>query len=345
MTAPRRGFVLGKFLPPHAGHVFLCDSAAAMVDEMSVLLCSTDAEPIDGGLRRRWLTGLLPHCRILHMHRDIPQAPEDHVDFWAIWRAAIAEFHPEPIDRVFGAEAYVFRLAQELNATPVLIDPARSMFAVSSSAVRADPAGHWRFVPGLVRPHFQIRICILGPESSGKSTLARLLADRFGATVMPEYGRDYDIYYRQGTGWGGDDFGALAETHRAMRQAMEGGAAPIIIEDTDALQTAVWAEMLLGRAPTVLESLIADTDLADFYLLLTPDSNWTDDGTRYAGDRTTRTWFFDACKKRLRGMGAAFAEVSGADWQGREAAATVLVEDWLNANRPGASPPMKTVAD
>ena len=215
MTAARRGFVLGKFLPPHAGHVFLCDSAAAMVDEMSVLLCSTDAEPIDGGLRRRWLTELLPQCRILHMHRDIPQTPEDHEDFWAIWRAAIAEFHPEPIARVFGAETYVFRLAQELNATPVLIDPARSIFPVSSSSVRADPAGNWRFVPGPVRPHFQTRICLLGPESSGKSTLAGLLADRFGATAMPEYGRDYDACYRQGTGWSGEDFIALAETHRA----------------------------------------------------------------------------------------------------------------------------------
>ena len=338
MTAARRGFVLGKFLPPHAGHVFLCDSAAAMVDEMSVLLCSTDADPIDGALRQHWLSGLLPHCRILHMHRDIPQAPEDHADFWTIWRAAIAEYHPEPIDRVFGAEAYVFRLAQELNATPVLIDPARSIFKVSSSAVRADPAGHWRFVPGPVRPYFQSRICLLGPESSGKSTLARLLADRFGATVMPEYGRDYDAYYRQGAGWGGDDFIALAETHRAMRQAMVGAAAPIVIEDTDALQTAVWAEMLLGRVPAALESLIADTGMADFYLLLTPDPNWIDDGTRYTGDRTTRTRFFDACKRRLRNMGAAFAEVSDADWQRRAEAATVLVDNWLKAERPGNSP-------
>lgn len=331
MTTPRRGFVLGKFLPPHAGHVFLCNSAAAMVDELSVLLCSTDAEPIDGGLRRRWLTGLLPHCRILHMHRDIPQAPEDHTDFWKIWRTAIVEFHPEPIDRVFAAEAYVFRLAQELNATPVLIDPARSMFPVSGSAIRADPAGHWQFVPGLVRPYFQKRICLLGPESSGKSTLAKFLVDQFGATLMPEYGRDYDAHYRQGADWGDDDFISLAETHRAMRQAMAGGAAPIIIEDTDAVQTAVWAEMLLGRTPKALENFVANTELADFYLLLTPDPDWIDDGTRYAGDGNTRKWFYNACKRYLRSIGAAFAEVSGDDWQQRAEASASLVDDWLKA--------------
>ena len=155
MTGLQRGFVLGKFLPPHNGHVFLCDSAAAMVDEMSVLLCSTDAEPIEGDLRQKWLTELLPRCRILHMHRDIPQAPEDHSDFWPIWRSAIAEFHPEPIDRVFGSEPYVFRLAEELNATPVLIDPERSIFPISGSDVRSDPAGNWPFIPELYDHFFR----------------------------------------------------------------------------------------------------------------------------------------------------------------------------------------------
>lgn len=329
MSISRRGFVLGKFLPPHSGHVFLCNAAAAMVDEMSVLLCSTDAEPIDGGLRNDWLSGLLPNCRILHMHRDIPQAPQDHPDFWAIWRAAISQFHPEPIDRVFGSEAYVFRLAEELNALPVLIDPTRSIFPVSASAIRADPARHWQFVPGPVRPYFQKRICLLGPESSGKSMLAEMLAKRFNATVMPEYGRDYDAYYRQGSDWGEDDFIALAETHRAMRQAMAANAAPIIIEDSDVLQTAVWAQMLLGRAPKVLERFIADNGLADYYLLLSPEASWIDDGTRYAGDRETRVWFFNACEQRLCQSGAKFSAVSGSDWQARSEQATRLVDDWL----------------
>jgi len=329
VTGLQRGFVLGKFLPPHNGHVFLCDSAAAMVDEMSVLLCSTDAEPIEGDLRQKWLTELLPRCRILHMHRDIPQAPEDHSDFWPIWRSAIAEFHPEPIDRVFGSEPYVFRLAEELNATPVLIDPERSIFPISGSDVRSDPAGNWPFIPGIVRPFFQRRVCLLGPESSGKSTLAKLLVDRLGATLMPEYGRDYDAYYRQGVDWCESDFIALAETHRAMRKAMANNANPLIIEDTDAVQTAVWAEMLLGRPPKELGAFISDTDLADLYILLSPDPIWINDGTRYSGDEAIRNWFFNACKQYLLGVGATFVEVSGTNWQTRTETATSLVIEWL----------------
>jgi HTH-type transcriptional regulator, transcriptional repressor of NAD biosynthesis genes len=330
VTRLQRGFLLGKFLPPHTGHVFLCDSAVDMVDEMSVLLCSTDAEPIEGELRQKWLKDLLPRCRILHMHRDIPQAPEDHPEFWPIWKSAIAEFHPEPIDRVFGSEPYVFRLAEELNATPVLLDPERSIFPISGSDVRADPGGNWSFLPGIVRPYFQKRICLLGPESSGKSTLGGILVERFRATLMPEYGRDYDAYYRQGAGWCENDFIALAETHRAIRRAMASNANPLIIEDTDAVQTAVWAEMLLGRCPQKLEDLIANTDLADLYILLSPEPNWVNDGTRYSGNQAIRDWFFDACKRHLLDTGATFVEISGTNWQARTATATTFINEWLN---------------
>ena len=47
----RRGFLLGKFMPPHAGHVTLIRSARALVDELTILLCSLPGDPIDGEQR------------------------------------------------------------------------------------------------------------------------------------------------------------------------------------------------------------------------------------------------------------------------------------------------------
>ena len=55
----RRGFLLGKFMPPHAGHLFLCEVARARVDQLTVLLCSHDAEPIPGDLRAAWMADSL----------------------------------------------------------------------------------------------------------------------------------------------------------------------------------------------------------------------------------------------------------------------------------------------
>ena len=45
------GLVLGKFLPPHRGHVHLCEVAQRMCDELTIVVASLAAEPIDGGLR------------------------------------------------------------------------------------------------------------------------------------------------------------------------------------------------------------------------------------------------------------------------------------------------------
>ena len=111
-----RGFFLGKFMPPHRGHLDVCEIALGMVRELTVLVCSTPSEPIPGEKRFQWMKQSVPGARVLHMHRDIPQAPEDHPDFWTIWRKAIREFHPEPIDIVFAGEDYGVRLAAELGA-------------------------------------------------------------------------------------------------------------------------------------------------------------------------------------------------------------------------------------
>ena len=176
----RRGFILGKFMPPHDGHVGICRAAMAQCDQLSVFLCSREVEPIPGHLRAAWLSSLLPDARIIHMHRDIPQEPRDHPEFWTIWRKAIFEHHPEPIDRVFGSEDYVIRLAAEIGGKPVLIDPERIAFPVSGTDVREDPVGNWAHVPGTVRPWYQKRVVTFGPESVGKSTLAARLGSIFG---------------------------------------------------------------------------------------------------------------------------------------------------------------------
>ena len=46
-----RGFLLGNFMPPHAGHVALCRMAAALVDQLTVMVCTLDSEPMPAGLR------------------------------------------------------------------------------------------------------------------------------------------------------------------------------------------------------------------------------------------------------------------------------------------------------
>ncbi|MGN6820209.1 MAG: AAA family ATPase, partial [Sphingomonas sp.] len=85
-------------------------------------------------------------------------------------------------------------------------------------------------------------ICLHGPESTGKSTMAPELARHFGSACVVEYGRTYTEAF--GTSWTMADLVAIAQAHDAQtRQAIASGRTPVIL-DTDPLMTEVWAEML-----------------------------------------------------------------------------------------------------
>jgi len=249
---------------------------------------------------------LLPGVTIVHHDQPVPQEPQDHPDFWEIWRNICLWAHPQPIDRVFGSETYVNRLAAELGAQPLVIDTARLAFPVSGTAVRSNPASVWRFVPGPVRPYFQKRVVLFGAESTGKSTLAEALARHFDTLYVPEYGRTYDAN-RTGGDWTPLDFKAIAQGHEALRAGMAPEAGYVLFEDTDPLLTRVWQEYLLGQAP--LEEF--GHPLADLYLLLDVDMPWRDDGTRYQGDPQARSSFHNRCRVLLDDVNANWHLVSG----------------------------------
>lgn len=322
------GFLLGKFMPPHAGHLYCAEVGKARCDVMTVLVCSHDAEPLDGHLRAAWMRACLPQpgYRVLHMHRDIPQAPEDHPDFWPIWRAAIAEFHPEPIDWVFGSEGYVHRLAREVGARPFPVDPEREVVPVSATAIRKDPRGNWSHVPGPVRGHYQRRLVVLGAESTGKTVLAGSLAARLGGVPIPEYGRDYDALFRHGQDWGAADFEAIAAGHRALADTIAARGGPIVVEDTDAVQTLVWAEALLGDVPASLADRARASVTGRSYLVLDHAPPWHDDGTRHFADPARRAFFTRRLSDWLAAFGADWHLITGPDWAGRTAAAHAILD-------------------
>lgn len=321
-----RGFLLGKFMPPHEGHLLLCDVASDLVDELTVLVCSRDCEPIPGDLRLNWIKESLDNkARVLHLHQEIPQEPREHQDFWNIWRRTIRELHPEPIDMVFGSEDYILRLATELEAEPFIVDKERNLVPVSATQIRNNPQLYWEHIPRAVRPFFQKRICILGPESTGKSELSQRLANHFSTLYLPEYGRDYDATYRQGKDWQSSDFTAIARGHQALRRKLAQRSGYFFFEDTDLLQTIVWAEYLVGKVPADLEKLLENWEFAAFYLLLKPDVAWQDDGTRYSGEIEVRGWFFNKLRTILSDLQLPFEVISGEDWASREKAAKAAI--------------------
>jgi HTH-type transcriptional regulator, transcriptional repressor of NAD biosynthesis genes len=302
----RRGFLLGKFLPPHAGHVFMCRVAQSLCDELTILVCSLPDDPIPGEKRHGWMTALFPNCRVIHHDRPVPQEPSEHPEFWSIWRRLCITAHPEPIDIVFGSENYVLRLASELEAKPMIIDRERIGLPISGTKIRNNPYEHWPMIPGPVRSFYQKRVVLFGGESTGKSTLAAALAKDLGTLVVPEYGRTHDEV-RRGKEWTLQDFDLIRERQRAMRMAAAWEAGPLLIEDTDPYLTDVWQAMLLDRPLTISP----ETEAADLYLFLAPDLPWIDDGTRYWDRDEFRQRFDRLCGELLAKVDANYERIFG----------------------------------
>lgn len=319
------GFVLGKFMPPTAGHVALFDFARGLVDRLYILVCSTPQEPIDGALRAAWVRELEPGCVVVHMHRDIPQTPEEHPDFWAIWRAAIREHVPEPIHRVFASEPYGHRLALELGAEFWPWDLARQQVPISASAVRADPMRCWGHIPPPVRPYFVRRVCVFGPESTGKTTLTRQLAARYHTVGVEEYARG--LLDLQDGVCTPADIPRIAAGQRAAEAALARQANRVLICDTDLLTTVIWSEVLFGACPDDLRAAAAQARY-DLTLLLEPDVPWVDDQQRYLPH--ARQDFLRRCEAALRGQGRTWTRVYGS-WAQRFDRATAAVDALLSA--------------
>lgn len=307
----KRGFLLGKFMPPHAGHLSLIRAARALVDELTVLVCWLPRDPIPGETRLQWMRALAPDCRVVGHGELVPQAPEDSADFWPVWRAIVAAAHPEPIDYIFAGEEYGAELARQVGGFFVPLGgrvlglAADPVAGLSASAVRADPAVHWPYLPAPVQAHYRRTVCLHGAESTGKSTLAAALAKETGALIVGEYGRSHCEVHREPLTH--DDLLLIGRAQTAMIAAAAEWAGPLLIADTDALMTAAWTEMLLGTRPTELMA----QPKADLYLLFEPDLPWVDDGTRFFSDPAERHRFAMIVEQVLVDAGVPFARVSG----------------------------------
>ncbi|GAB3940609.1 hypothetical protein GCM10027614_24560 [Micromonospora vulcania] len=172
----RHGMVVGKFYPPHAGHHALITAAAARCATVTVVVAPSRRESIPLDVRLDWLREAhadTPWVRFVGRYDDHPVDYDDPV----IWDAHCAVFReavgPEVVDAVFSSEAYGVELARRFAAVPVAVDPDRRTVPVSGTAVRADPAGHWRWLSPPVRAWFVRRVVVVGAESTGTTTMAR----------------------------------------------------------------------------------------------------------------------------------------------------------------------------
>ena len=164
------------------------------------------------------------------------------------------------------------------------------------------------------------RLILIGPECTGKTTLARGLAAGLGAPWTPEAARL--VAEGSATPLSAATVEPIARLAMALEDAGRATAAPWLVQDTDLVSTVVYARHYYGACPAWIEAE-ARRRLGDRYLLCAPDLPWTADGVRDRGD--ARPALFAEFLATLDAFGARIAVVGGTG-AGRLAAARAAGE-------------------
>jgi NadR type nicotinamide-nucleotide adenylyltransferase len=151
-----------------------------------------------------------------------------------------------------------------------------------------------------------VKIAVVGPESTGKSTMSAYLASHYNTVWIPEYARDYCAKLTGPPTWQDEInmfYGQLALEEEILPQANK-----LVICDTTFITVKIWSDQMFGRAPQeVIDELPKHP--YDLYLLLDIDLPWQDDPLRDFPH--LREHFMTVWHTELRTLNANYVTISG----------------------------------
>jgi NadR type nicotinamide-nucleotide adenylyltransferase len=334
-----RGVVIGKFHPFHTGHRHLIETALARADDVTVIVVAHRAEAVPGELRRRWIEEALPDAHVELLDLDAIGLSDDDSAGWAAETIRVLGGRP---DVVFTSEDYGDEYARQMGCEHVLVDRRRRTVPISGTRIRRDPLANMDFLRGGARGHYVKRVAILGAESTGKTTLARSLADHYGTVWNPEVGHAYSWFRTEDATdwrtWRTSEFVEIARLQNWYEDFLAQFADRVLFCDTDAWTTGLFHEVYLGeRAPEVDAAGGREYDL---YIVTDSTTPFAQDELGMRTDGPHRERMHEAYLEHVRGSGTPFVLVSGSHAE-RMAAATAGVDALLGATRPAPARPAR----
>lgn len=164
------------------------------------------------------------------------------------------------------------------------------------------------------------KIVIIGPESTGKSTLCEQLAAHYETTWCPEYAREYLLTY--GKKYDYDDLLTIAKGQIALEDEyinQINSRRPhsrltthdsLLFIDTDMYVMKVWCEFVFGKCHRYIPDQITERKY-DLYLLCNTDLPWVKDELREYPDLHTRQKLYHIYKDILMNQPVPWVEISG----------------------------------
>ena len=171
------------------------------------------------------------------------------------------------------------------------------------------------------------KIAIVGPESTGKSTISAQLAKHYHTVWVPEYAREYCAALTESCNW--QDEINMFEGQLAVEKMLLSQATNLIICDTTFLTVKIWSDQMFGKSPQeVIDELPKHP--YDLYLLMNIDLPWQEDPLRDFPHM--REHFMEVWHKELKALGANYHVISGTDEE-RLQNAIVTIDSFLTMRK------------
>jgi HTH-type transcriptional regulator, transcriptional repressor of NAD biosynthesis genes len=163
----------------------------------------------------------------------------------------------------------------------VLVDRQRINIPVSATRIRTNFDEYGKFLEPVVRAGVVKRVCVIGAESTGTTTLSRGLAKHFQTVWVPEFGRFYTESKLQlaENNWISEDFEYIARAQNQLEDNLALQANKILICDTDAFATSLWHERYMGFVSEKVVEL-SKNRVYDLYILTGDEIPFVQDGIR-----------------------------------------------------------------
>lgn len=151
------------------------------------------------------------------------------------------------------------------------------------------------------------KIAVVGPESTGKSTMAKQLSKYYNVSWVPEYARYYCANLTEPCTLQDEVnmfYGQLALEDSVVENMED----DFLICDTTFLTVKIWSDAFFGQTPKVVLEALKQREY-DFYVLLDIDLPWEDDPLRDFPNQ--RGHFMQVWHDELNALNANYKLVSG----------------------------------
>jgi HTH-type transcriptional repressor of NAD biosynthesis genes len=335
----RVGVTIGKFMPLHKGHELMIEFGAAMMDELQVVVSGNETDLISLTTRYNWVRQFVYEKRLnnvgVHLHIDKSPTPINidkdgtvlDVDFQYYWANVFTKIDRR-ITHIVSSDKYGQAIADRMNLEWLPVDPGREMVEISATKIRKDPTKYFKYISDVAKPYYVKKVAIVGPESTGKSTLVKSLGKFLNGSIVHEYGRT--VSEAKKNNLNADDFLPIARGQQALIDiAVRNAATPLVVIDTEALTTYLFSKIYLDSPKDIILDFAADQEI-DLYVVLAPTVAWVDDGTRVAGNQADREQFFEDLVGLLEHNKRQYIIVDETDYVLRQTQAATGIYNFVN---------------